>query len=441
MSDQTKLCPFCKKEILIDAIKCKFCRNMLTETQVKDMDSETYIRNTLASRFTLEEKLGDGGMAVVYKAIQRNLNRPVALKVLQQKSTSDEEFIESFHQEARTAAQLKHQNIVTIFDEGLENGVHFIVMEYVDGQNLHEIIAENGTLTVDQMEDILIPIIEGLGHAHDLGLIHRDIKSGNILIDNNNRSVLIDFGIAQSTKSKKETETQVVLGTPEYMSPEQATAKTTDARSDIYSIGIVMYECLTGRLPFHSDNMNQTLEEIKHNPPTPPRGLKTDIPEKIEHIILRCLAKDPAERYSTCAELIKALHGELEEDINTVIEVSTETTSKAKKESIPMPWWWKSTIAAIVLILIFIIGSILVKMNQTPPPPSTKFGTILVKTEPWATVYIDNRNIGPTPLAKMITAGEHILTFKFSQDGYPDQIKDITVQADDTLKIDQNFTQ
>ncbi|MCG8607336.1 serine/threonine protein kinase [bacterium] len=307
MPPKTKRCPFCSETILDTAIKCKHCGSTISDTPASGIDPETYIRNALAARFELLEEIGRGGMSVVYKAIQKNLNRTVALKVLPRQFIHDEEFISRFHREAQAAASLSHPNLVTIFDEGAENGLHYISMEFVEGESLDNILQRSGPLSVMDVQDWIIPLAQGLGYAHEQGVIHRDIKSSNILVDNNGRTVLTDFGIARLSQSTQLTLNGMVLGTPEYMSPEQALGEEIDNRSDIYSLGVVIYQCLTGQLPFQSDTVAGTIYKIVNEPPKPLHKIRSDIPDEMDPVVLRSLEKQANKRYPNCKELIDAL--------------------------------------------------------------------------------------------------------------------------------------
>jgi len=243
-----KSCPFCGEEILMNAIKCKHCGSDLQDSMSTSLYVNTSIRLALGDKYEILEVVGKGGMATVYKARQLNLNRLVAIKVVHPNLIHDTEFLNRFHREAQMAASLNHPNIVMIFDEGSLNGVHFIAMEYLEGKDLHCILQERGKLSVEQTVSIIKPIAEALDFAHSKGLVHRDVKSANILVTDSGRPVLTDFGIAHAASGTKITQAGSVIGTPEYMSPEQAEGKDLDGRSDMFSLGIVMY-CYV-RMPY-----------------------------------------------------------------------------------------------------------------------------------------------------------------------------------------------
>ncbi len=332
MEELTKRCPYCDEEIRANAIKCKHCGSFLSDSSGIAAMRQTSVKQALMARYEVLEELGRGGMGVVYKAIQKNLNRPVALKVLAQQIMPDEDFLKRFHSEARKAAQISHPNIITIYDEGVENGVHFIAMEYIDGEDLRNIILKNGPLAIAKMVRWLKPVIEALGFAHQRGLIHRDIKSANILISKTERPVLTDFGIARLAESSQLTRSAtdtsqltrpgMILGTLQFMSPEQITGVPASPLTDVYAIGVVMYHSLTGELPFRGDTDWSTMHKIANVAPTAPRGIRADIPKALESLVLKCMAKNPGQRYQSCEELAAALGG---------IEVETAQPDKKKK--------------------------------------------------------------------------------------------------------------
>lgn len=271
------------------------------------MQSDSQVALSLAEKFHVTELIGKGGMANVYKAIQKNLGRVVALKVIHQNLVHDAEFVNRFHKEAQMSASLNHRNIVMIFDEGILNGVHFMSMEYLEGMDLHRLIKERGRLTADDTRRIIAPIAEALDYASKRGLIHRDVKSANIFITNEGRPVLTDFGIAHASAGTKLTQDGSIIGTPEYMSPEQAEGKKVDGRSDLFSLGIVMYECLTGSVPFKGDNPLSTIHSLIYNNPPTVSQVNISSPKWLSSLVMSTLEKSPVKRVQTGEELAKCL--------------------------------------------------------------------------------------------------------------------------------------
>jgi serine/threonine protein kinase/beta-lactam-binding protein with PASTA domain len=262
---------------------------------------------TLNDRYELQSKIGDGGMAAVYKALDLKLNRVVAIKILRDSYAADPQFLARFKREAEQAASLNHPNIVRVFDVGDEGDVHYIVMEYVEGFSLKDIIIAEAPLAITRALEFGAQISDGIGYAHSTGLIHRDIKPQNILIDMAGRVKVTDFGIAKSATASTLTEAGITLGTVHYFSPEQAKGLPVMPQSDIYSIGVVLFEMLTGRIPFDSDNpVALALKHIEEMPP-PLRRYNPGIPPVVEQIVLKALAKDPNQRFATSAQLSKAL--------------------------------------------------------------------------------------------------------------------------------------
>jgi len=269
------------------------------------------IGRVLGDRYEVLEKIGGGGMALVYKAKCRLLNRFVAIKVLRPEFTEDEEFVKKFRREAQSAASLSHPNIVGIYDVGTENNSYYIVMEYVKGQTLKELIKSKGTLGVEYSTNIAIQICYALDQAHKNNIVHRDIKSHNILIREDNSVKVTDFGIARAVSSSTITNTGNVIGSVHYFSPEQARGGYVDEKSDIYSLGVVMYEMLTGRLPFEGESpIAVALKHIQEEPELPSR-INSRIPKAIEAIIMKCMEKEVSKRYNSASEIINDLRQSL----------------------------------------------------------------------------------------------------------------------------------
>ncbi|MFD0587912.1 Stk1 family PASTA domain-containing Ser/Thr kinase [Paenibacillus sp. GCM10027627] len=262
------------------------------------------IGHDLAGRYEILSRVGGGGMALVYKAHDVLLNRKVAVKVLRQQFVNDEEFIRRFRREAQSAAALSHPNVVSIYDVGQEDETHYIVMEYVEGNNLNETIQERAPLQADEAVRIAVQICDALDHAHHNHIIHRDIKPHNILIGNNGRVKVTDFGIARAVTSSTITQTGSVMGSVHYFSPEHAKGINTGEKSDLYSLGIVLYQMLTGKLPFLGESPISVA--LKHLQETfeDPRSVNSHIPQSVENVILKAMRKNPSERYQSAHEML-----------------------------------------------------------------------------------------------------------------------------------------
>ncbi|WP_339256046.1 Stk1 family PASTA domain-containing Ser/Thr kinase [Paenibacillus sp. FSL P2-0136] len=265
------------------------------------------IGHELGGRYQVIERIGGGGMALVYRAHDILLNRNVAIKVLRNQFVHDEEFIRRFRREAQSAASLSHPNVVSIYDVGQEDEVHYIVMEYIEGKNLNEIIKERAPMQVDESVRIASQICDALDHAHMNQIIHRDIKPHNILIGRNGRVKVTDFGIARAVTSTTITQTGSVVGSVHYFSPEHAKGVTTGEKSDLYSLGIVLYQMLTGVLPFLGESpisvaLKHLQEEFEE-----PRLLNPLIPQSVENVILKSMRKNPEERYQSAKQMLQDL--------------------------------------------------------------------------------------------------------------------------------------
>ncbi|MCZ8520197.1 MULTISPECIES: Stk1 family PASTA domain-containing Ser/Thr kinase [Paenibacillus] len=262
------------------------------------------IGRQLGGRYEILERVGGGGMAIVYKGLDILLHRHVAVKILRQQYVHDEEFIQRFRREAQAAASLSHPNVVSIYDVGQEDDVHYIVMEYVEGTTLNDRIKEKAPLQVEEAVHIAGQICDALDHAHYNQIIHRDIKPHNILIGKNGRVKVTDFGIARAVTSSTITQTGSVVGSVHYFSPEHAKGTTTGEQSDLYSLGIVMYQMLTGRLPFLGESpISVALKHLQEDVEAP-RKVNPLIPQSVENIILKAMRKSTAERYRTAKDML-----------------------------------------------------------------------------------------------------------------------------------------
>ncbi len=269
----------------------------------------------LNDRYQLEQTLGTGGMALVYKAKDLMLERSVAVKVLREDLSTDMSFRERFRQEARAAANLSHPNIVTVHDFGLDQGHLFIVMEYVPGTDLKTRIREKSRFSVQETLELMIQACQGVGYAHRAGLVHCDIKPHNMLVSPDGRLKVTDFGIARALASiSPEERSEVVWGSPHYFSPEQAAGLPPSPASDVYSLGVILYEMLTGQLPFNAADAEELARMHREVQPIPPRAINPAIPSQLDEIILKVLSKEPSARYRTADQLGHLLLGLYESD-------------------------------------------------------------------------------------------------------------------------------
>ena len=264
-------------------------------------------------KYEIRTEIGRGGMGAVYRGYDPMLERYVAIKVLAPHLVWEADFVERFLREARAAARLKHPNIVTIYDVGQESGWYYYVMEYLEGQTLSELIQRRGPLSSEQAISILRPLADALDYAHHEGLVHRDIKPGNILLGKAGRVTLTDFGIARAAQQARLTATGTILGSPTYMSPEQTKGLSVDSRSDQYSLAVVAYEMMSGRVPFEADSTLSLMYKVVHESPPPIRQAVPGLPAGVEAVLGQALAKEPGDRYRTVSafieELGKALSG------------------------------------------------------------------------------------------------------------------------------------
>ena len=292
----------------------KFCRSCgldLQATPVKgeaELSEVDLVRQELKVEYDILDELGRGGMAIVLKARERQLERDVAIKVLPFSLAFDKEFVERFQREARTAAQLEHPSIIPIYRVGKSGRVIYFVMKYLRGKPLSNVLAARGTLTPAEIRHVLSQVGRALAYAHKSGIVHRDIKPDNIMFDEHGQAVVTDFGIAKAASGGKLTGTGMSIGTPHYMSPEQARAQNLDGRSDIYSLGVVAYQCLVGTVPFDGeDSFAIGYKHIMEEVPTPP----LDSPEKRElfDVVRTMMAKSPDERFQNAEELVTVIDG------------------------------------------------------------------------------------------------------------------------------------
>jgi eukaryotic-like serine/threonine-protein kinase len=315
-------------------------------------------------RYRVLKRIGSGGMAEVYCAEDQQLGRRVALKLLHRRFADDDQFVERFRREASSAAGLQHPNIVGIYDRGEWDGTSYIAMEFVEGRTLKDIIVGRGPAPPEAAADITLQILRAARFAHKHGVVHRDIKPHNVLIDNDGRVRVTDFGIARAGVSDM-TETGSVMGTAQYLSPEQAQGKPVDARSDLYSIGVVLYELLTGRVPFDAESpVSVALMQVSE-PPVPPMEVNPEVPPALDAVTLRAMEKDPARRYQDADEFIAALESARAAPMEVV---PPPPVVEEVVEEEPGRRWWLWLIALLALAAIGIGLYLLLRPEQLTVP-------------------------------------------------------------------------
>lgn len=301
---------------------------------------DKYIGKKLDGRYEITELIGIGGMADVYKAVDlMEDNKVVAVKILKSEFADNDDFVRRFRNESKAIAVLSHPNIVKIYDVGFSDKIQFIVMEYIDGITLKEFMEQQGVLKWKDTVHFIIQILRALQHAHDRGIVHRDIKPQNIMLFPDGTIKVMDFGIARFAREEGKTISDKAIGSVHYISPEQARGDITDEKSDIYSVGVMMYEMLTGVKPFDADTPVAVAVMHMQNAPRPPRQINDTIPEGLEAIVLRAMQKDASKRYQSASEMIKDIE-EFKRNPSIVLNI-TFPQGRRKRPSIsasPMPF-------------------------------------------------------------------------------------------------------
>jgi serine/threonine-protein kinase len=328
------------------------------------------VGDVLADRYELEERVGSGGMSTVYRAHDRELDRRVALKILHRHFNADDEYVQRFLREARAAAALSHPNIVTVIARGDHEGQQFIVFEYVEGENLKRVIEREGPVPVERALELGVQIARGLHCAHERGLVHRDVKPQNVLLNGDGQAKVTDFGIVRQLEvARGMTETGTVLGTSDYISPEQAQGRRVDEQTDVYSLGVVLYELLTGEVPFSGDSFVVVALKHVNEQPADVRERRPDVPPRVAAAIARALAKEPRDRWPSMAAFGRELEACLEEGDGA----STVVLPPARRPR--RPYRTPPLLVAAGLCLLGVLGGILLVQGGghrgTAPPGAT----------------------------------------------------------------------
>ncbi len=386
-----KKCPKCQFDNTSDSKFCKECGTQLpsledievTET-IETPKEELTTGSTFAGRYQIIEELGKGGMGRVYKALDKEVNAKIALKLVKPEIASDKKTIERFRNELKVARDIAHKNVCRMYDLGKEEGAYYITMEYVSGEDLKSFIRRSGVISVGKAISIANQVCEGLIEAHRLGVVHRDLKPQNIMIDNEGNAKIMDFGIARSLRAKGITGSGVMIGTPEYMSPEQVDGKEADQRADIYSLGVILYEMVTGRVPFEGDTAFSIGVKQKSETPRPPKEINEQIPEDLNRAILKCMEKEKENRYQSVGELHSKLMN-LEKGIPTEERVIPERKPLTSREITVKFSLKKLFIPALIVIAIIIVGAILFQFlpqkEKAPLIPQKKRAIAVISFE------------------------------------------------------------
>lgn len=441
--------------------------------------------NKTIGRYEITSEIGQGAMGVVYRANDPLLERTVAIKTISLELSKDEfeEFEKRFYREASSAGRLNHPNIVTIHDVGNTDNIAYMAMEFLEGEELRDILDAEGMLSLDRIVEITAQVADGLAFAHEHGVVHRDIKPSNIMILKNGVAKITDFGIALIPSASR-TIAGMVLGSPKYMSPEQVVGQDLDGRSDIFSLGVVLYEMLTGKSPFSGENISTIMYRILNEMPIAPKTIIPELPEAFDYIVARALAKHPDERYENATKMAEDLRNykTLQVPANFYAhaddrprslerrtkprQIADQTvvlaTGTLSRHVTPKPRDWKPSVliivAGVALLLIGIwvlnrstlpspdktpaVDAATVTVTETPPPseaaPQAE-ATLVLALTPWGEVFVDGNSAGVSPpLSELkLAPGKH--TIEIRNTGFAPYTETVDLKADTSHKIKHKF--
>ncbi len=416
------------------------------------------------------EEVGSGGMAVVYKAVQDQLGRTVAIKALKSSIAQESQFAERFEREARFMAAFQQENIINIHDFVKLENTMYIIMEYVEGIDLYDLLEDGKGLTAEGAAIIALQVARALNHAHFRGVIHRDIKPANIMVSIQGDVKLMDFGIAHADTLSDLTETGTGLGTPSYMSPEQILGEKLDARSDIWSLGVVFYQMLTGSKPFIEDAKRSVLQKIRLDRYILARKVNSDVPRVLERILSRCMAKLPADRYPSMQALIHDLEDFLasrvlvnynaymvsflerrgvlsENEASTILATGASRSGHQRMLSEDKNILQSIGFLHVIVLSLLLVGGLAIQLTAPDSPrrqqaptagialAPSKAGYLKVVANPWAKVQVDGEYLATTPFARALplTPGVHYV--ELIHPVFENLVREVTIKPGETLEM------
>ncbi len=414
-------------------------------------------------------EIGSGGMATVYKAVQEPLGRPVAVKMLRPNVTTDELVLKRFEREALFMASLQHENVIHVHDFVRDHGTLSIIMDYVEGIDLFDLLDRVVRLPSDVAAIVALQVARALDYAHFRGIVHRDIKPANIMLSYRGEVKLTDFGIARDGTKVDLTELGTGVGTPSYMSPEQVVGDRVDFRSDIFSLGIVLYQMVTGRKPFVEDSIQTVMQKIRLDQPTKPRKLEPSVPNSLERVIFHCLKKDPDHRYPSTQALIDDLtdflSSRVEMNYNARLvrymrdagfitnDQAAHVLGEDNKATPPrkaMTWGAWSRAALVQFVLLLGAGGVAFSLQrgrdtiEQTSQTQTKAGAlsldqyarVYVRAHPWAHIFVDGKQVTTTPTADPLVLSDGVYSIRADNPYFPSQAKTIKLRKGQIVHVD-----